>query len=122
MSSNSDCIGAVSASSGPGLSPSSSVGSLSSEKLTLNPYAKDSNLTPMQRVSHQSQMPVQPPSPLSDGSFSRPTQISPVPHMQMPVSFGVSYLKLIAFFMDTDFARSAIDWQLLYHLGHFLFF
>ena len=39
-SSNSDCVAAVSASSGPGLSPSSSMGSLSSEKSTLNPYAK----------------------------------------------------------------------------------
>lgn len=39
-SSNSDCIGAVSVSNNPGLSPSSSMGSLSSEKLTLNPHAK----------------------------------------------------------------------------------
>jgi hypothetical protein len=39
-SSNSDCAGALLASSGPGLSPSSSMGSLSSEKSTLNPYAK----------------------------------------------------------------------------------
>ncbi|KAJ1383341.1 putative polyadenylate-binding protein-interacting protein [Sesbania bispinosa] len=36
----SDSVGAVAASFGPGLSPSSSVGSLSSEKSTLNPYAK----------------------------------------------------------------------------------
>lgn len=39
-SSNSDYVGAVSASSGPGLSPSSSMGSLASEKSTLNPHAK----------------------------------------------------------------------------------
>ena len=39
-SSNSDCVAAVSAFSGPGLSPSSSMGSLSSEKSTLNPHAK----------------------------------------------------------------------------------
>lgn len=39
-SSGSDCVGGVAASSGPGLSPSSSVGSLSSERSTLNPNAK----------------------------------------------------------------------------------
>ena len=39
-SSNSDYAGALPASSGAGLSPSSSMGSLSSEKSTLNPYAK----------------------------------------------------------------------------------
>lgn len=39
-SSNSECAGAVSASGGRGLSPSSSLGSLSSEKSTLNPNAK----------------------------------------------------------------------------------
>jgi hypothetical protein len=39
-SSSSDCAGSALAFSGPGLSPSSSVGSLSSEKSTLNPYAK----------------------------------------------------------------------------------
>jgi len=39
-SSNSDRAGALPASSGPGLSPSSSMGSLSSEKSTLNPHAK----------------------------------------------------------------------------------
>lgn len=39
-SSNSERAAAASASGGPGLSPSSSVGSLSSEKSTLNPHAK----------------------------------------------------------------------------------
>ena len=39
-SSGSEYVGGVAASSGPGLSPSSSVGSLSSEKSTLNPNAK----------------------------------------------------------------------------------
>lgn len=40
-SSTSDCVGgAAPASTGPVLSPSSSVGSLSSEKSTLNPHAK----------------------------------------------------------------------------------
>lgn len=39
-SSKSDRGVAASATTGPGLSPCSSVGSLSSEKSTLNPYAK----------------------------------------------------------------------------------
>ena len=39
-SSSSDFGGGASASGGPGLSPSSSMGSLSSEKSTLNPHAK----------------------------------------------------------------------------------
>lgn len=39
-SSASGSVNAFSASHGPGLSPSSSVGSLSSEKSTLNPHAK----------------------------------------------------------------------------------
>lgn len=40
VSSNSECAVSASASSGPGLSPSSSVGSLSSERSTLNPHAR----------------------------------------------------------------------------------
>lgn len=39
-SSTSEGFGAASVSSGPGLSPSSSMGSLSSEKSSLNPHAK----------------------------------------------------------------------------------
>lgn len=39
-SSTSEGVGAASVSSAPGLSPSSSMGSLSSEKSSLNPYAK----------------------------------------------------------------------------------
>lgn len=45
-SSTSECGGGASASGGPGLSPSSSVGSLSSEKSTLNPHAKVGMLYP----------------------------------------------------------------------------
>ncbi|XWS16189.1 hypothetical protein CRYUN_Cryun34aG0063700 [Craigia yunnanensis] len=88
-SSNSDCVGAVSASSGPGLSPSSSVGSLSSEKSTLNPNAKEFKFNPNAKSFTPSQTPVRPPSPVSDGSFYYPTQMSPVPHLHMPVSFGI---------------------------------
>ncbi|WRX27804.1 LsmAD domain - like 1 [Theobroma cacao] len=88
-SSNSDYVGAVSASSGPGLSPSSSMGSLASEKSTLNPHAKEFKLNPNAKSFTPSQSPVRPPSPVSDGSFYYPTQMSPVPHMHMPVSFGI---------------------------------
>ncbi|OMO70605.1 hypothetical protein CCACVL1_18764 [Corchorus capsularis] len=90
-SSNSDRLGVVSASSGPGLSPSSSVGSLSSEKSTLNPHAKEFKLNPNAKSFTPSQGPVRPPSPVSDGSFYYPTQMSPVPHMHMPFGIGPSF-------------------------------
>ncbi|XP_039070369.1 polyadenylate-binding protein-interacting protein 3-like isoform X1 [Hibiscus syriacus] len=88
-SSNSDSVAAVSASSGPGLSPSSSMGSLSSEKSTLNPHAKEFKLNPNAKSFKPSQTSVRPQSPVSDGSFYYQTQASPVPHMHMPVNFGI---------------------------------
>ncbi|KAG4203527.1 hypothetical protein ERO13_A05G406400v2 [Gossypium hirsutum] len=88
-SSNSDCVGTVSASGGFGLSPSSSMGSLSSEKSTLNPHAKEFKLNPNAKSFTPSQTPVRPLSPVSDGSFYYQTQMSPLPHMHMPVSFGI---------------------------------
>ncbi|XP_038995284.1 polyadenylate-binding protein-interacting protein 3-like [Hibiscus syriacus] len=89
ISSNSDYVAAVSASSGPGLSPSSSMGSLTSEKSTLNPHAKEFKLNPNAKSFKPSQTSVRPPSPVSDGSFYYQTQVSPVPHMHMPVNFGI---------------------------------
>nr|KJB70089.1 hypothetical protein B456_011G057800 [Gossypium raimondii] len=88
-SSNSDCVAAVSASSGPGLSPSSSMGSLSSKKSTLNPHAKEFKLNPNAKSFIPSQTAARPPTPVSDGSFYYQPQMSPVPHMHMPVSFGI---------------------------------
>ncbi|TYH75342.1 polyadenylate-binding protein-interacting protein 3 isoform X2 [Gossypium hirsutum] len=88
-SSNSDYVGTVSASGGFGLSPSSSMGSLSSEKSTLNPHAKEFKLNPNAKSFTPSQTPVRPLSPVSDGSFYYQTQMSPLPHMHMPVSFGI---------------------------------
>ncbi|XVF27020.1 hypothetical protein REPUB_Repub14bG0070500 [Reevesia pubescens] len=88
-SSNSDCVGAVSVSSGPALSPSSSMGSLSSEKSTLNPHAKEFKLNPNAKSFTPSQTPVRHPSPVSDGSFYYQTPMSHVPHMPMPVGYGV---------------------------------
>ncbi|KAJ8755957.1 hypothetical protein K2173_024502 [Erythroxylum novogranatense] len=84
-SSSSDCIGATSAPSGSGLSPSSSMGSLSSEKSTLNPNAKEFKLNPNAKSFTPSLAPVRPPSPVSDGSFYFSTTVSNLPHMHMPI-------------------------------------
>ncbi|QHN94863.1 polyadenylate-binding protein-interacting protein 3 isoform X2 [Arachis ipaensis] len=89
-SSASDSVGGVAASSGLGLSPSSSVGSLSSEKSTLNPNAKEFKLNPNAKSFVPSQTPVRPPTPVSDGSFYFPPNVSTVPNMPgMPMSIGV---------------------------------
>lgn len=91
-SSNSDCVGAASVSNGPGsgLSPSSSMGSLTSEKSTLNPYAKEFKLNPNAKSFLPSQAPVRPPSPMSDGSFYFPPNVHALPHMHgMPMGIGV---------------------------------
>jgi hypothetical protein len=78
-------------SSGHGLSPSSSVGSLSSEKSSLNPYAKEFKLNPNAKSFTPTQTVVRPQSPVSDGSFYYPTNVSTtVQHMHgMPVGYGV---------------------------------
>ncbi|KAK4269111.1 hypothetical protein QN277_022311 [Acacia crassicarpa] len=71
-SSASEHVGRLTASSAPGLSSSSSVGSLSSGKSTLNPHA---------RIFVPSQTPIRPPSPVSDASFYFPPNIASMPHM-----------------------------------------
>ncbi|KAF7814078.1 polyadenylate-binding protein-interacting protein 3-like isoform X1 [Senna tora] len=89
-STGSDCARGVTASSGPGLSPSSSVGSLSSEKSTLNPNAKEFKLNPNAKSFVPTHTPVRPPSPVSDGSFYFPTNVTSVPHMPaMPMDMGM---------------------------------
>ncbi|PON96212.1 Ataxin [Trema orientale] len=90
-SSSSDNTVAASAASGPGLSPSSSLGSLSSEKSTLNPHAKEFKLNPNAKSFVPSQSPIRPPSPVSDGSYYFPPNMSAVPQMPgMPVSIGIA--------------------------------
>ncbi|KAF7843567.1 polyadenylate-binding protein-interacting protein 3-like isoform X1 [Senna tora] len=89
-SSGSECVGGLAASSGPGLSPSSSVGSLSSERSTLNPNAKEFKLNPNAKsFIPSSQAPLTPMSPVSDGSFYFPANVTSLSHMPaMPISYG----------------------------------
>ncbi|XP_050873883.1 polyadenylate-binding protein-interacting protein 3 isoform X2 [Lathyrus oleraceus] len=90
ISSGSDFIASVATYSGPSLSPSSSLGSLSSDKSTLNPYAKEFKLNPNAKSFVPSQAPVRPRSPVSDGSFYYPANASTVPSMPtMPMGVGV---------------------------------
>lgn len=78
---------ATAAPSAPALSPSSSMGSLSSEKSTLNPNAKEFRLNPNAKSFVPTQTSLRPMSPVNDGSFYYPTT---VPHMHsMPVGIGV---------------------------------
>ncbi|KAF2323606.1 hypothetical protein GH714_036294 [Hevea brasiliensis] len=87
-SSHSDCVGTVSVTNGRGLSPSSSVGSLSSEKSTLNPHAKEFKLNPNAKSFTPSQTPVRPLSP--DGSLYFQPNIPSLPHMHgVPMGIGI---------------------------------
>ncbi|KAK7389651.1 hypothetical protein VNO78_24870 [Psophocarpus tetragonolobus] len=80
----------VTATSGPGLSPSSSVGSLSSEKSSLNPNAKEFKLNPNAKSFIPSQAHARPRSPVSDGSFFFPATVSAVPNIPaMPMGVGI---------------------------------
>lgn len=93
-SSGSDRRAGVATFSGPSLSPSSSIGSLSSEKSTLNPNAKEFKLNPNAKSFIPSQAPVRPPSPVSDGSFYFPANVSTVPNMptmSMGIGVGTSF-------------------------------
>lgn len=88
--SNSERAAAASTFSGPGLSPSSSMGSLPSEKSTLNPYAKEFKLNPNAKSFTPSQAPLRPTSPISDGSYYFPANASSVPQMHaVPMGIGI---------------------------------
>ncbi|XP_019436516.1 PREDICTED: polyadenylate-binding protein-interacting protein 3-like isoform X1 [Lupinus angustifolius] len=75
----------------PGLSPSSSVGSLSSEKSSLNPNAKEFKLNPNAKIFIPSQAPIRPPSPASEASFYFPTTVQNVPGMPMGIGIGPNF-------------------------------
>ncbi|KAJ0755647.1 putative LsmAD domain, ataxin 2, SM domain-containing protein [Helianthus annuus] len=76
--------------SSSGLSPSSSMGSLNSEKSTLNPNAKEFRLNPNAKSFVPLQTPLRPPSPVSDGSFYYPN-VAPVSHMPVGIGMGTSF-------------------------------
>ncbi|KAK4427380.1 PHD finger protein ALFIN-LIKE 5 [Sesamum alatum] len=89
-SSTSDRGGATSTSAGRGLSPSSSVCSLSSEKSTLNPHAKEFKLNPNAKSFIPSHTPLRPSSPVADGPFYYPANMTAPTHMHaVPVGVGI---------------------------------
>lgn len=89
-SSTSDFKNAVSASTITGLSPSSSVGSLASERSTLNPHAKEFKFNPNAKSFSPTKTSFRPASPVSDGSLYYSTNAPNVPHMHgSPVSIGM---------------------------------
>ncbi|KAL4583661.1 hypothetical protein LXL04_008243 [Taraxacum kok-saghyz] len=79
---------AATAASGPGVSPTSSMASINSEKSTLNPHAKEFRLNPNAKSFVPLQSPVRPASPVApEPSFFYPP---PVSHMQ-PMPMGTSF-------------------------------
>nr|CAB3446595.1 unnamed protein product [Digitaria exilis] len=78
-SSTSERIAANSVASTPGLSPSSSIGSLTSEKSTLNPNAKEFKLNPNAK-SFTPSVSLRPPNPpASDASYYYPNNMPAAP-------------------------------------------
>ncbi|KAL1814341.1 polyadenylate-binding protein-interacting protein 4 [Daucus carota subsp. sativus] len=89
-SSTSDFGNAIPASAITGLSPSSSVGSLASERSTLNPHAKEFKFNPNAKSFSPTKTSFRPASPVSDGSLYYSTNVPNVPHMHgLPVSMGM---------------------------------
>ncbi|KAL6563315.1 Polyadenylate-binding protein-interacting protein 3 [Orobanche hederae] len=83
---NSDHGGPTSTSAGRGLSPSSSVGSLSSEKSMLNTHAKEFKFNPNAKSFVPFQTPLRPSSPVGDTPFYHPANVASVTQMHgMPV-------------------------------------
>ncbi|AQK70942.1 Polyadenylate-binding protein-interacting protein 3 [Zea mays] len=89
-SSTSERIGANSAAGAPGLSPSSSIGSLTAEKSTLNPNAKEFKLNPNAK-SFTPSASLRPPHPTSsDASYYYPNNMPAMPlGPGLPVGMGM---------------------------------
>lgn len=77
--------------SGPGLSRSSSIASLASDKSSLNPNAKEFKLNPNARSFTPTTSNLRPPVPVvPDPSFYYPPNIPPVQHMHtVPMAMGM---------------------------------
>lgn len=89
-SSTTDHVGATSSSTGRGLSRSSSVGSFSSEKSSLNPHAKEFKFNPNAKIFIPPPPPLRISSPVADSSFYYPTNMTAVTHMHgMPIGIGL---------------------------------
>ncbi|XP_073310489.1 polyadenylate-binding protein-interacting protein 4-like isoform X2 [Primulina huaijiensis] len=89
-SSTADHVVATSSSTGRGLSPSSSVGSFSSEKSSLNPHAKEFKFNPNAKSFIPTPTPLRISSPVSDSSFYYPANMTAVTHMHgMPIGIGL---------------------------------
>ncbi|KAL6495954.1 Polyadenylate-binding protein-interacting protein 3 [Orobanche gracilis] len=73
---NSDHGAPISTSAGRGLSPSSSVGSLSSEKSMLNTHSKEFKFNPNAKSFVPSQTPLRPSSPVADTPFYHPANVA----------------------------------------------
>ncbi|GJM85020.1 hypothetical protein PR202_ga00748 [Eleusine coracana subsp. coracana] len=88
-SSTSERVAANSVASAPGLSPSSSMGSLTSEKSTLNPNAKEFKLNPNAKSFTPSVSMRPPHPPASDGSYYYPNNMPTSPlGPGLPVGMG----------------------------------
>ncbi|KAG2650943.1 hypothetical protein PVAP13_1NG475000 [Panicum virgatum] len=88
-SSMSERIAANSVASAHGLSPSSSIGSLTSEKSTLNPNAKEFKLNPNAKSFTPSASLRPPPPPASDASYYYPNNMPAAPlGPGLPVGMG----------------------------------
>lgn len=88
-SSTSERVAANSAASAPGLSPSSSMGSLSSDKSTLNPNAKEFKLNPNAKAFTPLTSPLRPPNPPApDSTYYYPSSMPTTPGPGLPVGMG----------------------------------
>ncbi|KAH7656547.1 Protein interacting with poly(A)-binding protein [Dioscorea alata] len=86
-SSASERLGAGSVSTCPGLSPSSSMGSLSSEKSTLNPHAKEFKLNPNAKSFTPSTL--RPHASASETSCYYASNMPAVPMHSLPMGIGI---------------------------------